>query len=69
MSPMFVPLQQLRDMVPGTWYVSVLATDPGFRGKGYGNELMSYAEAMARDSTRRGLSIIVADTNTDARRL
>lgn len=67
--PMFVPLQQLEDMVPGTWYVNVLATYPEFRGNGYGSELLSFAEAIAHDSARRGLSIIVADTNKGARRL
>ena len=67
--PMFVPLQQLEDMAPGTWYVNVLATYPDFRGRGYGRELLSIAEAIARDAGRRGLSIIVADTNAGARRL
>lgn len=69
MPPMFVPLQELEDMVPGTWYVNVLATYPEFRGKGYGRELLSIAEATALDSGRRGLSIIVADTNEGAHRL
>ncbi len=69
MPPMFVPLQQLEDMVPGTWYVNVLATLPEFRGNGYGTELLALAETAARESAKRGLSIIVADTNTGARRL
>lgn len=65
----FVPLQQLEDMVPGTWYVNVLATYPESRGAGIGNELLAIAEGLAMALSKRGLSIIVADTNTRARRL
>ena len=66
---MFVPLQQLEDLVPGTWYVNVLATYPDYRGKGYGAGLLSIAEQLAADTSRTGLSIIVSDANTGARRL
>ena len=64
-----VPLQQLEDMVPGTWYVNVLATYPELRGRGIGSELLSIAEGIAVKLSKRALSIIVADTNTGARRL
>ena len=47
MPPMFVPLQQLEDMVPGTWYVNAIATKTEQRGKGYGNELLRLAEDLA----------------------
>lgn len=66
---MFVPLQQLEDMVPGTWYVNVLAAYPESRGKGIGTELLAVAEGIATRLSKRALSIIVADTNVDARRL
>jgi ribosomal protein S18 acetylase RimI-like enzyme len=66
---MFVPMQQLEDMVPGTWYVNVLATYPESRGRGIGSELLSIAEGIAARLSKRALSIIVADTNTGARRL
>ena len=56
-------------MVPGTWYVNVLATYPESRGKGIGSELLSIAEDIAMKLSKRALSIIVADTNTGARRL
>jgi ribosomal protein S18 acetylase RimI-like enzyme len=69
MPPMFVPMQQLEDMVPGTWYVNVLATYPGHRGAGYGHELLHIAEAIAAGMGMRGMSIIVADSNAGARRL
>ena len=66
---MFVPLQQLEDLVPGTWYVNVLATFPEHRGKGYGRELLVIAEQLALDTGRNGLSLIVSDANGGARRL
>lgn len=69
MPPMFVPLQQLEDMAPGTWYVNVLATYPEHRGRGFGRGLLDVAEAMAAHHNKSGLSIIVSDANTGARRL
>lgn len=69
MPPMFVPLQQLEDLVPGTWYINVLATDESHRGKGYGRELLTLAESLAAQHGKRGLSLIVSDANTGARRL
>jgi GNAT superfamily N-acetyltransferase len=67
--PIVVPLQELEDLVPGTWYVNVLAAYPEHRGKGYGAALLRLAERLARETRRRGMSIVVADTNTGARRL
>jgi ribosomal protein S18 acetylase RimI-like enzyme len=69
MPPMFVPLQELEDLAPGTWYVNVLATLPEYRGQGYGSQLLALAEKLATASGRRGLSIIVADGNFGAIRL
>lgn len=67
--PMFVPLQQLEDLAPATWYVNVLATYPEYRGRGFGGELLSIAERLAVDTKRQGLSLIVSDANAGARRL
>ena len=64
-----MPLQELEDLVPGTWYVNVLAAYPEHRGKGYGTALLGLAEQFARQTRRRGMSIVVADTNAGARRL
>lgn len=66
---MFVPLQELENVAPGTWYVNVLAAYPRWRGRGYGARLLSLAERLATEAGRNGLSIIVADTNAGARRL
>lgn len=69
MPPMFVPLQQLEDLAPGTWYVNVLATLPEHRGKGIGTELLAEARRQAVAASCKGLSIIVSDGNPGAVRL
>jgi ribosomal protein S18 acetylase RimI-like enzyme len=69
MPPMFVPLQELENLAPATWYVNVLAVLPEFRGRGLGTRLLTIAEQMALRLDKRGLSIIVSDANLDARRL
>jgi ribosomal protein S18 acetylase RimI-like enzyme len=69
MPAMFVPLQELENLAPATWYVNVLAAYPGVRGKGHGTQLLAVAERLAAATHRRGLSIIVSDTNAGARRL
>ena len=66
---MFVPLQQLEDLAPATWYVNVLAAYPEHRGRGFGSDLLRIAQSLARRTRCRGLSIIVADANHGARRL
>lgn len=67
--PILVPLLELENLVPGTWYINVLATYPDHRGKGFGSALLEVAEALARECQCRGLSLITSDDNTGARRL
>ena len=69
MPAMFVPLQELEDLAPGTWYVNVLAAYPDERGKGHGRALLGIADRLAAAGNRPVLSIIVSDANTGARRL
>jgi len=70
MPPMFVPLQQLENLVYGTWYVNVLACYPQWRNKGFGTLLLEHAEKIAAaEDVRKGMSVIVADNNIGARRL
>jgi ribosomal protein S18 acetylase RimI-like enzyme len=69
MPPMFVPLQELENLAPDSWYVNVLATYPEHRGKGLGAQLLGIAEALARETGRPSLSLIVSDANEGARRL
>jgi ribosomal protein S18 acetylase RimI-like enzyme len=66
---MFVPLQELENLAPGTWYVNVVALYPEFRGHGWGSRLLALADRIAADLGLSGLSIIVSDGNAGARRL
>ena len=65
----FVPLLELENRVPGSWYVNVLAVYPLHRGRGLGGTLLEIAAEQARENGSRGESIIVSDANTGARRL
>lgn len=67
--PIFVPLLELEAMAPGSWYLNVLATYGGFRGKGLGSALLAQAEKIAADAGHRTISLIAADTHQDALRL
>ncbi len=58
--PMFVPLEELERLAPGSWYVNVLATYPDHRGGGLGTVLLGLADQLAAAAGRRGSSIIVA---------
>ncbi len=69
MPAMFVPLQELENLAPGTWYINVLAVRPQFRRQGLGTRLLALAEEMAEASGKRGLSVIVSDANLGAHRL
>lgn len=67
--PMFVPLQELENLAPGTWYVNVLAILPEHRASGLGSALLQLAEQKAKAIGVHGMSVIVSDTNTGARAL
>lgn len=67
--PLFVPLIELENMAPGSWYLNVLATYPEYRGRGLGSALISKAEAVTRATGRKTISLIAEDTHQDALRL
>jgi ribosomal protein S18 acetylase RimI-like enzyme len=69
MPAMFVSLQELENLAPGTWYVNVLAVRPEFRSLGLGTKLLRLADERARALGKAGLSVIVSDDNPGARRL
>lgn len=69
MPAMFVPLQELENLAPDSWYVNVLAVDPAFRGRGIGAKLLGVADETAAQAGKPGLSVIVSDANAGARRL
>lgn len=64
-----VPVHKLMNQALDTWYVHVLAAYPEHRGRGQGSALLAMADALAASVGKRGLSLIVSDTNTGARRL
>jgi len=64
-----VPLQELMNEARGTWYVHVLAAFPEYRGRGLGTALLRIADGLAECAGKHGMSLIVSDTNEDARRL
>lgn len=66
---MFVPMQELENLAPASWYVHVLAVLPEARGQGYGTRLLRHAEALARKAALTRMSIIVENGNTGARKL
>lgn len=67
--PLFVPLIELENMAPGSWYLNVLATYPEHRGKGLGSALLAKAEEVTRALGRTTISLIAEDTHQDALRL
>jgi ribosomal protein S18 acetylase RimI-like enzyme len=69
MPPIFVSLQELENLAPGTWYVNVLAVLPEFRRHGLGTQLLRLADRTSRKLGCRGMSVIVSDANTGARSL
>jgi ribosomal protein S18 acetylase RimI-like enzyme len=69
MPAMFVPLQELENLAPGTWYVNVLAVRPHFRHLGLGTKLLAFADQTGRALGKRGMSVIVSDANPGAPRL
>ncbi len=54
MPALFVPLQELENLAPSTWYVNVLAVLPEYRGKGLGTRLLRALMRQAAGSVRRG---------------
>jgi ribosomal protein S18 acetylase RimI-like enzyme len=66
---MLVPLQELMNLAPDSWYVHVLAAYPEYRGNGQGSALLALANQFAASAGKPGLSLIVSDTNLGARRL
>lgn len=67
--PVWVPLVELENLVPGSWCLNVIATQPAFRGLGHGSTLMDQAEAFARQGDHGALALVVSDANTNAIRL
>jgi len=63
------PLQELENEALDSWYVNVLACYPEHRGQELGSRLLDVAERLAAAEGMNRMSVIVADSNTGARRL
>ena len=63
------PLVELEALVPGHWYVNILATYPEYRGRGIGAALLAHAEGRARAAGSHDMALIVASQEEGARRL
>ena len=66
---LLAPLHELMALAPNTWYVQVLAAYPEHRSCGVGTALLGEADRCAAAAGIDGLSLVVSDTNTGARRL
>ncbi|MBC07197.1 GNAT family N-acetyltransferase [Thalassospira sp.] len=66
---MFVPLIELENLAPGSWYINVLAVFPDHRDQGVGSDLIARAEANARQAGKKTVSLIASDGNPGAMRL
>lgn len=58
-----VPLQELENLVAGTWYINVLATYETFRGRGIGQSLLKHIGILAKQADCSRASIITSDLN------
>ncbi|WP_181850305.1 GNAT family N-acetyltransferase [Thalassospira profundimaris] len=65
----FVPILELENLAPGSWYINVLAVFPAHRDQGIGSALLARAEANARHAGKKTVSLIASDGNPDAIRL
>jgi len=63
------PVIELERTVPGSFYVNMLATLPGFRGAGLGSLLLDAVAARATATGCGKLSVAVFEQNTGALRL
>lgn len=63
------PLAELELLAPGTFYVNVLATLPGYQGRGLGSRLLEVANDLAAEAGCDELSIQVFEQNEGAVRL
>lgn len=67
--PIFVPLRELEDIAPDSWYINTLAVFPEYRRRGLGSRLIALSEGMAREAGERYMSLIASDNNESAIRI
>ncbi len=63
------PLNELKNMAAGTWYISAVAIYPEHQFKGFGSLLLAEGERIARSSSSERLTLMVGSFNSRAYRL
>lgn len=63
------PLNELKALAAGTFYVSAAAIYPEHRGRGFGRSLLAEAEGLARSAGHGRLTLMVGSFNQGAYRL
>lgn len=67
--PVTRPLNALKMVAGGTWYIVAAAVFPEYRGQGIGEALLTHAGDTGRAKGFTRLTLMVGSFNTDARRL
>jgi len=62
-------LNELKVVAGGTWYITAAAVFPEYRNLGIGKDLLSRAEASARQQGIENITLMVGSFNEGARRL
>ena len=60
------PLNELKEMAAGTWYISAVAIYPEHQGSGFGKTLLAEAENLARAANKDRLTLMVGSFNAQA---
>lgn len=60
------PLNELKNLAVGTWYISAAAIYPEHQGKGFGKCLLAQAEILARATGKDRLTLMVGSFNPRA---
>ena len=63
------PIEELEAEANGTWFISMLGVHVHWRGKGVGSQLLEVAGVKCAETGAKGVSLIVEDVNSGARRL
>jgi ribosomal protein S18 acetylase RimI-like enzyme len=65
-SAVVAPLNALKDVAAGTWYIAVASIYPEYQGNGFGKSLLAEAEEIARSAGRHRLTLMVGSFNAKA---
>ncbi|WP_019938247.1 GNAT family N-acetyltransferase [Bordetella sp. FB-8] len=60
------PLNELKAMAAGTWYISAIAVYPEHQGNGHGKSLLAHAQRLAQAAGSKHLTLMVGSFNTQA---